>query len=129
MQVKISEFLKEYTSELPETVLSGEIFKLTYTEKLDSIRFHARFDDVVPSDDVFAFEKAMETAIKVDQVRLACRYPSEKFGMECYGELIKLIKRDIPVVNGFLDDADVRLSEGELRFMAEGIYWINSASV
>uniref|UniRef100_UPI00037D0F83 exonuclease domain-containing protein n=1 Tax=Ruminococcus flavefaciens TaxID=1265 RepID=UPI00037D0F83 len=115
MQVKISEFLKEYTSELPETVLSGEIFKLTYTEKLDSIRFHARFDDVVPSDDVFAFEKAMETAIKVDQVRLACRYPSEKFGMECYGELIKLIKRDIPVVNGFLDDADVRLSEGELR--------------
>jgi len=115
MQVKISEFLKEYTSELPESVLSGEIFKLTYTENLESIRFHARFDEVVPSDDIFAFEKAVEAAIKVEQVRLACRYPSGKFGMDCYGELIKLLKRDIPVVNGFLDDADVSLGNGELR--------------
>ncbi|MBP5581635.1 MAG: PolC-type DNA polymerase III, partial [Ruminococcus sp.] len=115
MQVKISEFLKEYTSELPESVLSGEIFKLTYTENLEAIRFHARFDEVVPSDDIFAFEKAVEAAIKVEQVRLACRYPSGKFGMDCYGELIKLLKRDIPVVNGFLDDADVSLGNGELR--------------
>ena len=115
MQVKLSEFLKDYTSELPESVLAGEIFKLTYTENLENIRFHAHFDEVVPSDDIFAFEKAVEAAIKVEQVRLACRYPSEKFGMECYGELVKLLKRDIPVVNGFLDDADVRLTEGELR--------------
>ncbi|MBQ6034349.1 MAG: PHP domain-containing protein, partial [Ruminococcus sp.] len=115
MQIKISEFLKEYISELPESVMNGEIFKLTYSENLESIRFHAHFDEVVPSDDVFAFEKAVETAIKVEQVRLACRYPSEKFGMDCYGELIKLLKRDIPVVNGFLDDADVSLGNGELR--------------
>ena len=115
MQIKISEFLKEYISELPESVMNGEIFKLTYSENLESIRFHAHFDEVVPSDDVFAFEKAVEAAIKVEQVRLACRYPSEKFGMDCYGELIKLLKRDIPVVNGFLDDADVSLGNGELR--------------
>ena len=115
MQIKVSEFLKEYISELPESVMNGEIFKLTYSENLESIRFHAHFDEVVPSDDVFAFEKAVETAIKVEQVRLACRYPSEKFGMDCYGELIKLLKRDIPVVNGFLDDADVSLGNGELR--------------
>ena len=115
MQIKISEFLKEYISEFPESVMNGEIFKLTYSENLESIRFHAHFDEVVPRDDVFAFEKAVETAIKVEQVRLACRYPSEKFGMDCYGELIKLLKRDIPVVNGFLDDADVSLGNGELR--------------
>jgi len=115
MQVKISDFLKEYTSELPETVTGGEIFKLTYTENLESIRFHALFPEIVPSDDIFAFEKAVEAAIKVEQVRLACRYPSEKFGMDCYGELVKLLKRDIPVVNGFLDDAEVQLSNGELR--------------
>ena len=91
------------------------IFKLTYTENLESIRFHALFPEIVPSDDIFAFEKAVEAAIKVEQVRLACRYPSEKFGMDCYGELVKLLKRDIPVVNGFLDDAEVQLSNGELR--------------
>jgi len=115
MQVKISEFLSEYVSELPESVLSGEIFKLTYTEDLHSIRFHARFDGIVPADDIFAFEKAVEAAVKVDQARLECRYPEDRFGMDCYGELLKLIKRDIPVVNGFLDDADVQLGSGELR--------------
>ena len=115
MQVKISEFLKEFTSELPESVLGGEIFKLTYTENLENIRFHVHFDELVPSDDIFVFEKAVEAAIKVEQVRLAPRYPSEKFGMDCYGELVKLLKRDIPVVNGFLDDAEVSLGNGELR--------------
>ena len=115
MQVKISEFLKDYSLELPESVLSGEIFKLTYSENLENIRFHARFEELVPSDDIFAFEKAVEAAIKVEQVRLACRYPSEKFGMDCYDELIKLLKRDIPVVNGFLDDADVSFVDSELR--------------
>ena len=65
MQVKISDFLKEYTSELPETVTGGEIFKLTYTENLESIRFHALFPEIVPSDDIFAFEKAVEAAIKM----------------------------------------------------------------
>ncbi|WP_296581386.1 exonuclease domain-containing protein [Ruminococcus sp.] len=115
MQVKISEFLKDYSLELPESVLGGEIFKLTYSENLENIRFHARFEELVPSDDIFAFEKAVEAAIKVEQVRLACRYPSEKFGMDCYDELIKLLKRDIPVVNGFLDDADVSFVDSELR--------------
>jgi DNA polymerase-3 subunit alpha (Gram-positive type) len=115
MQIKISEFLKDYNIELPESILCGEIFKLTYSENLERIRFHAHFDSVVPSDDIFGFEKAVETAIKVEQVRLAPRYPSEKFGMDCYSELIKLLKRDIPVVNGFLDDADVCLGNGELR--------------
>uniref|UniRef100_UPI0025D8893E exonuclease domain-containing protein n=1 Tax=uncultured Ruminococcus sp. TaxID=165186 RepID=UPI0025D8893E len=115
MQVKISDFLKDYAVELPESILGGEIFKLTYTENLENIRFHVHFDDLVPSDDIFAFEKAVETAIKVEQARLACRYPSEKFGMDCYPELIKLLKRDIPVVNGFLDDAEVSLNNEELR--------------
>ncbi|MBO4492779.1 MAG: hypothetical protein J5724_00180, partial [Ruminococcus sp.] len=115
MQVIISEFLKDYSLELPESVLVGEIFKITYSENLENIRFHASFEELVPSDDIFAFEKAVEAAIKVERVRLACRYPSEKFGMDCYGELIKLLKRDIPVVNGFLDDADVSLADSELR--------------
>jgi DNA polymerase-3 subunit alpha (Gram-positive type) len=38
MQVKISEFLKDYSLELPESVLGGEIFKLTYSENLENIQ-------------------------------------------------------------------------------------------
>ena len=115
MQIKLSEFLKEYNTEIPESIRDGEIYRLTYSEKLDNITFYANYDRLVPSDDIFAFEKAAEAALRVDIIRLACRYPSELFGMDCYGELIKLIKRDVSVVNGFLDDAEVTLSDGRLN--------------
>ena len=115
MQIKLSEFLKEYNTEIPESIRDGEIYRLTYSEKLDNITFYANYDRLVPSDDIFAFEKAAEAALRVDIIRLACRYPSEIFGMDCYGELIKLIKRDVSVVNGFLDDAEVTLSDGRLN--------------
>lgn len=114
MQIKLSEFLKEYNTEIPESIRDGEIYRLTYSEKLDNITFYANYNRLVPSDDIFAFEKAAEAALRVDIIRLACRYPSEIFGMDCYGELIKLIKRDISV-NGFLDDAEVTLSDGRLN--------------
>ncbi|MDE5620542.1 MAG: PolC-type DNA polymerase III, partial [Ruminococcus sp.] len=111
MNINLSEFLKEYCSEIPESIRQGEIFKLTYSEKLDNINFFALFKKLVPSDDIFAFEKTIENAIKVDKIRLICRYPSEIFGRNCYEEMIKLLKRDIPVINGFLDGADVQFSE------------------
>lgn len=115
MQIKLSEFLKEYNAEIPESIREGEIFRLTYSENLDHITFFANYESIVPSDDIFAFEKAVEAALRVEKIRLSCRYPSELFGMDCYGELIKLLKRDVPVVNGFLDDAEVTLSDSKLN--------------
>ncbi len=110
MNINLAEFLKEYNAEIPESVGFGEIFKLTYTEKLDGISFYAHYSKLVPSEDIFSFEKSAEQALNIEKVRLHCRYPSEIFGMNCYDEMIKLIKRDISVVNGFLDGADVKLA-------------------
>ncbi|MBE6862337.1 MAG: PolC-type DNA polymerase III [Ruminococcus sp.] len=109
MNINLSEFLKEYNAEIPESIACGELFKLTYTEKLDGISLYALYPKLVPSEDIFSFEKSAEEALSIEKVRLHCRYPSEIFGMDCYDEMIKLIKRDISVVNGFLDDADVKL--------------------
>ena len=71
MQIKLSEFLKEYNAEIPESIRDGEIYRLTYSEKLDNITFYANYDRLVPSDDIFAFEKAAEAALRVDIIRLA----------------------------------------------------------
>ena len=114
MNIILAEFLKEYTAELPENVRSGEIYKITYGERLDSINFFAHFAQVVPAEDIFAFEKTVETALKVERVRLHCRYPEEAFGQECFGELIALLRRDVPVVNGFLEGAEVSIGNGEI---------------
>ena len=101
MQIRLSEFLKEYNAEIPESIRDGEIFRLTYSENLDHITLYANFESIVPSDDIFAFEKAVETALRVDRIRLSCRYPADRFGMDCYSELLKLLKRDVRQVRTY----------------------------
>lgn len=114
MNINLAEFLKEYNTEIPDSIRCGEIFRLTYSDKLDHITFYANYEKLVPSEDIFLFEKTVEEVFQVEKMRLSCRYPSEIFGMDCYHELLKLLKRDVSVVNGFLDDADVRMSEGRI---------------
>ncbi|MBQ9079109.1 MAG: PolC-type DNA polymerase III [Ruminococcus sp.] len=114
MNINLAEFLKDCGAEIPESIRCGEIFKITYSDKLDSITFYANYDKIVPSEDIFAFEKAAEEAIKIEKIRLQCRYPESCFGMNCYDDLIKLLKRDIAVVNGFLDNSEVTLHDGHL---------------
>lgn len=114
MNVNLAEFLKDCGADIPETVRCGEMFKITYSEKLDSMTFFANFDKIVPAEDIFSFEKAAGDAIKIEKVRLQCRYPESLFGMDCFGELIALLKRDISVVNGFLDDSEVSLTSEKM---------------
>lgn len=114
MNINLAEFLKDCGAEIPESIRCGEIFKITYSDKLDSITFYAHYDKIVPSEDIFAFEKAAEEAIKIEKIRLQCRYPESCFGMNCYDDLLKLLKRDIAVVNGFLDNSEVTLHDGHL---------------
>lgn len=115
MKINLAEFLKECNTEIPESIRSGELFKITYTEKLDHMTFFANFDKLVPSADIFTFEKKAAEAIKIESLRLRCRYPESIFGIDCYNELIALMKREISFVNGFLDDAEVSLNSGNLR--------------
>lgn len=115
MNINLSEFLKEYISEIPDSLRNGEIFKLTYSENLENISFYAAFSNLISCDDIFSFEKAVETALSVNRVRLYCRYPSELWGTNCYSTVIQLLKRDVSVVNGFLDDADVQFTDDKLN--------------
>ena len=111
MNIVLSEFLKEYCAELPESVGAGEIYKMTYSADLRHFNFFVRFTGYVQSADIFAFENALATAIKVDSVRLYPRYDDLLFGMSQFTDILILLKRDVSVVNGFLDDADIRRSE------------------
>lgn len=104
MGINLAEFLKEYT-EIPESTRSGDIFRLVYSEKMDRITFFALFKSIVPAEDIFEFEKTIENALRIERIRLVCRYPENLFSIENCGEIISLLKRDISVINGFMDNA------------------------
>lgn len=113
MEVNLSEFFKEYT-DIPDSTKNGRLFRLTHSKKMDKMTFFASFENIVHSEDIFLFEKNIENALKIDRVRLICRYPEKLFDVNCCKEITTLLKRDISVINGFMEDADIRLNENNL---------------
>lgn len=114
MKVNLEEFLKEFTSEIPESIKNGDIYKITYTQKMDSISMYAVFPSLLEYNEIIGFEKNLEVILKLDRFRLYPRYDEKLFSMVYYKTLIDMLRREMSVVNGFLDGADTSLSENKL---------------
>ncbi|MBR1591990.1 MAG: PolC-type DNA polymerase III [Ruminococcus sp.] len=115
MNINLTEFLEEFNAEIPESLKKGSIFRITYSENMENIGIYAHFSELVSFEDTVLFEKSMQTALKAQSVRLHCRYPKEIFGKEHYDTLIKLLKREVSVINGFLDNAEVSFGGEEIN--------------
>ncbi len=113
-EIKLEDFLSEYTVNIPEIVKNGSIYKITYSAKLTEITFYVKFDKLIPYSESVAFEKNLEHFFNLERINLRCSYLPELFSMVYYPDLISKLKRKLVVVNGFLDGADVKYGEGLL---------------
>lgn len=111
-EIRLGDFLNEYTCDIPEITKDGMIYKLTYSSNQTEISFYVRFKKLIPYNDVITFEKRLENIFHLDRINLHCSYSPELFTMDYYGELISKLKRKLAVVNGFLDNADVKYGDG-----------------
>lgn len=111
-EIRLGDFLNEYTCDIPEITKDGMIYKLTYSSNQTEISFYVRFTKLIPYNDVITFEKRLENIFHLDRINLHCSYSPELFTMDYYGELISKLKRKLAVVNGFLDNADVKYGDG-----------------
>lgn len=111
-EIRLGDFLNEYTCDVPEITKDGMIYKLTYSSNQTEISFYVRFTKLIPYNDVITFEKRLENIFHLDRINLHCSYSPELFTMDYYGELISKLKRKLAVVNGFLDNADVKYGDG-----------------
>ncbi len=115
MKVNLEEFLKEYTTDIPESLKKGDIYKLTYTQKLDGISMYAVFPSLLEYNDIIEFEKKLEAVLNLDKFRLYPRYDEKLFAPACFNTLIQMLKRDVALVNGFLDNAEYSLNDSVLN--------------
>ena len=81
MKVNLEEFLKEFTSEIPESIKNGDIYKITYTQKMDGISMYAVFPSLLEYNEIIGFEKNLEVILKLDRFRLYPRYDEKLFSM------------------------------------------------
>lgn len=113
MQVNLSEFLKEYCSEIPESMRNGSLFKITYSENLRKFSLYVHFDNIIKASDIINTEKTLAGSIDAELIRIKPRYDKSIFSCESVPELLQFLKRYVPLVNGFLDDADFSIN-GEI---------------
>jgi DNA polymerase-3 subunit alpha (Gram-positive type) len=114
MEVNITEFLKEYGVVIPENIKDGIIYRLTYSENLTRINFFVRFNKFIPFNSIIEFERNAAIALNIDRIRLNCKYPSELFTIDCYNELVEMMKRKLAIVNGFLHNSTAKLENKTL---------------
>ncbi|MDE6834991.1 MAG: PHP domain-containing protein, partial [Ruminococcus sp.] len=126
MNMKLSEFLKEFT-EIPESTRDGEIIKILDSEKMDKMTFIVSFSKIIPAKDIFEFENIVGKMFRVNRMRLMCNYPPELFSIEQVDNMIELLRRDISVINGYLNDATKNLENNVLtiKVVHGGINMLN----
>ncbi len=101
------EFLGEYTKDIPPSVQGGVIEDIRYNQQqLNEITFVTELSSIVPFADIRKFEQSVEAALEV-RVRLDCRYAPELFTSAAYPTVVEMLKRELPIINGFLNSAEV----------------------
>ena len=114
----ILEFMKQYLEEIPPSVQTGSIEEILYDEgKLQNVTFVTKFSSVVPFADIISFERMTAKALKIRNFRLDCRYDPALFTLESYPVAVEMLKRELPIINGFLNDAEVTLENDILDIL------------
>lgn len=65
----------------------------------------------IPCEEVRRAREAVGRALRLNKVELCLRYPASAFTKETAADLLHEIRLDKPVINGFLDGADIALDE------------------
>lgn len=102
----VGELLSQYVKNMPECIAAGEVLSLTHTSDLKAICITARFTELIKASSVIAFEDNCALELSIDRFRLECRYSPDMFDISHYSSLIDCLRREIAVVNGFLDGSE-----------------------
>ncbi len=110
------EFLNEYTKDLPVSVHQGVIENICYDERtLNEITFIVKFPNIVPFADILDFEHIVGNALQVKTIRLDCRYEPNQFTEAVYPVVVEMLKRELPIINGFLNRAEVTWDDDSIH--------------
>ncbi len=109
MTQTLRDFLREYAAKLPENVLAGRIRRVMSNAERSKLYFETEFDAPIPFSVLSEFESELADRLNIQAVRLLCRYPAETFSTDVLADLFVSLRRDLPMMNGFLDDAGLAL--------------------
>ncbi len=115
MDLDLAAFLAEYLPTLPKSMTGAKLKRLTYAENLTKISFYVEFLALVPMQDIILLEQELEKRLEIHRVRIFPRYAPTLFSMDYFPDLVNYLKRELTVVNGFIDGAETSFQEDVLE--------------
>ncbi len=100
-------FNSQFGINLPDSVSNGVMTKLNINNEARLVTFWVKFDGLIERQVLFDSEKCIAKELKVNAAVIKPQYSSKLFSTDYFSQLYIAIKRDIPSINGTLNNAEV----------------------
>lgn len=106
-------FDSKFGIKLPQKISQGELTQLNINKQARLITLTIKFNGLVERNTLFDTEKLITKALAYHTV-IKPHFPTELFSADYFPQLYAAVRRDIPSINGTLNNADVRFENNTL---------------
>lgn len=106
-------FDSQFGINLPQQISQGELTQLNINKQARLITLTVKFNGLVERNTLFDTEKLITKTLAYHTV-IKPHFPTELFSADYFPQLYAAVKRDIPSINGTLNNAEVRFENNTL---------------
>lgn len=106
-------FDSQFGIKLPQQISQGELTQLNINKQARLITLEVKFNGLVERNTLFDTEKLI-TKILAYHTVIKPHFPTELFSADYFPQLYAAVRRDIPSINGTLNNAEVRFENNTL---------------
>nr|WP_304011881.1 PolC-type DNA polymerase III [Ruminococcus bromii] len=106
-------FGSQFGIKLPQQISQGELTQLNINKQARLITLAVKFNGLVERNTLFDTEKLITKTLAYHTV-IKPHFPTELFSADYFPQLYAAVRRDIPSINGTLNNAEVRFENNTL---------------
>lgn len=106
-------FDSQFGIKLPQQISQGELTQLNINKQARLITLAVNFNGLVERNTLFDTEKLLTKTLAYHTV-IKPHFPTELFSADYFPQLYAAVRRDIPSINGTLNNAEVRFENNTL---------------
>lgn len=106
-------FDSKFGIKLPQKISQGELTQLNINKQARLITLTVKFNGLVERNTLFDTEKLITKALAYHTV-IKPHFPTELFSADYFPQLYAAVRRDMPSINGTLNNAEVRFENNTL---------------
>ena len=106
-------FDSQFGIKLPQQISQGELTQLNINKQARLITLAVKFNGLVERNTLFDTEKLITKTLAYHTV-IKPHFPTESFSADYFPQLYAAVRRDIPSINGTLNNAEVRFENNTL---------------